>query len=373
MSKVRYHIINSEIEKLFDDKVHPFFGYGGEKELFNHLFNILKERDPKIEKEIFQNSFSKLFAISFLNVNYKIFIEHSDDGGLGKESQKIEVPLGRKYLQNKFIEEKENFIVMNGYIPLLKKLDSTIELDVKNVVYFIVKRSNIKTYKNRTKGRKNTSRMVSLKDIKEVIDNKSWKLNRTKNTYIVHSSMIKYLDIFFLEEAQNFFDDNKNEEFDKLIDKLFEAEEENNNEDEMEELKLKQFQNINSIRVYFRNSLLKASSKCDILYCDISEKELLVASHIKSVENIVKDKSLGKSEKHKEIRNYNNGLLLCPNHDALFDKHYISFNSKGFLISAKVIHNKLEIYNLKLDEPSISKLNDETKFYLKFHNNLLIK
>ena len=70
----------------------------------------------------------------------------------------------------------------------------------------------------------------------------------------------------------------------------------------------------------FRNGLKKKYKKCCL--CDVSEDELLIASHIKPwsvcepTERLVSD----------------NGLLLCPNHDKLFDRGYISFDENGFIM-----------------------------------------
>lgn len=72
---------------------------------------------------------------------------------------------------------------------------------------------------------------------------------------------------------------------------------------------------------YFKELLLdKYSCKCAL--CNITTPSMLVASHIKDW-SISTD-----SEKLDE----NNGLLLCAHHDALFDKHLISFEDNGSLI-----------------------------------------
>ncbi|MDI6678271.1 HNH endonuclease [Bacillus wiedmannii] len=50
----------------------------------------------------------------------------------------------------------------------------------------------------------------------------------------------------------------------------------------------------------------------------------------------------------------NNGLLLCPNHDALFDKGYISFGDDGEIL-----------ISISLDE--------SLKIFLNIHDNLQIQ
>lgn len=70
---------------------------------------------------------------------------------------------------------------------------------------------------------------------------------------------------------------------------------------------------------YFRDLLIeKYSCKCAL--CDITTRALLYASHIKAWADCSSP-----TEKLDE----NNGLLLCAHHDALFDKHLISFDNDG--------------------------------------------
>jgi predicted restriction endonuclease len=64
----------------------------------------------------------------------------------------------------------------------------------------------------------------------------------------------------------------------------------------------------------------------------------------------------------------NNGILLSPNIDYLFDKHSISFQDDGFII----ISNKIEDENLnKLGIVKTIKIevNSDMKTYLKYHRN----
>lgn len=69
---------------------------------------------------------------------------------------------------------------------------------------------------------------------------------------------------------------------------------------------------------YFRDLLInKYSCKCAL--CNISTEAMLKASHIKS----------WKQSTDAEKLDENNGLLLCAHHDALFDKHLITFDNSG--------------------------------------------
>lgn len=63
----------------------------------------------------------------------------------------------------------------------------------------------------------------------------------------------------------------------------------------------------------FRRLLLLECHHCNL--CDISTTSVLRASHIKEWSESTRE----------ELIEANNGLLLCANHDALFDRHLISF------------------------------------------------
>ena len=63
--------------------------------------------------------------------------------------------------------------------------------------------------------------------------------------------------------------------------------------------------------------LLKNKYGCKCALCNITTESMLVASHIKKWSDCAND---------AERLNDNNGLLLCAHHDALFDKHLITFD-----------------------------------------------
>ncbi|ERJ11910.1 HNH endonuclease [Haloplasma contractile] len=111
----------------------------------------------------------------------------------------------------------------------------------------------------------------------------------------------------------------------------------------------------------FRNSLLNEfNSKCAI--CDINEKNLLIASHIVPYT---------KCKDVDEMINSNNGLLLCANHDALFDKNLISFNEYGKIeiTGNKYLSTALhELLHIAEDtEIEDLHLNEERKSFLQRH------
>lgn len=89
----------------------------------------------------------------------------------------------------------------------------------------------------------------------------------------------------------------------------------------------------------FRNELLKEfNHKCAL--CEIDDPRFLIASHI-----IPYSKCVNKSDMYRSY----NGLLLCVIHDALFDKHFISFNSTGEIMINKTI-NKSNYSFFKIEQ-----------------------
>ena len=58
------------------------------------------------------------------------------------------------------------------------------------------------------------------------------------------------------------------------------------------------------------------------VYVKVSDPKFLIASHIKP---------WACSESGEKL-DIDNGLLLCPNHDALFDSGYISFDENGVIM-----------------------------------------
>ena len=104
----------------------------------------------------------------------------------------------------------------------------------------------------------------------------------------------------------------------------------------------------------FRDNLLRKYKKC--IVCGINQSELLVASHIKP---------WSKSEKDEKL-DTENGLLLCPHHDSLFDKGFISFSEIGKII----ISNNLNLENYKLlnlDKDIRIELSERNIKYMKWH------
>ncbi|MCG7421225.1 HNH endonuclease [Macrococcus epidermidis] len=114
---------------------------------------------------------------------------------------------------------------------------------------------------------------------------------------------------------------------------------------------------VRTVQSEFRKNLLKKQKKC--LICDIDFEPLLIASHIKP----------WFTSNSFEKRDINNGIILCPLHDKLFDKGYISFHDNKIIVSKRI--ESLNLLNAQLNKKF--NFNNKQLEYLKFHFNSVFK
>lgn len=106
----------------------------------------------------------------------------------------------------------------------------------------------------------------------------------------------------------------------------------------------------------FRDLLLERYSECCL--CKVENPNLLIASHIKP----------WAESKPEERLDVDNGFLMCPNHDKLFDKGYITFDNNGKIrISKRLKENDMVSLNVDSKMHIHIKLTENNKRYLKFH------
>ncbi|MFZ7132471.1 MAG: HNH endonuclease [Eubacteriales bacterium] len=103
----------------------------------------------------------------------------------------------------------------------------------------------------------------------------------------------------------------------------------------------------------FRNRLFERYDRC--VLCGIQHKELLIASHIKPWKDSNKNEKL----------DVNNGLILCPNHDRLFDRGFITIKDDGEIITSQRIER--DISKLNVNNSILVDLSRENKGYLEWH------
>ena len=111
----------------------------------------------------------------------------------------------------------------------------------------------------------------------------------------------------------------------------------------------------------FRRLLLLEHHQCNL--CDISTTSVLRASHIKEW-----------SESSREERiDANNGLLLCANHDALFDRHQISFEPETGAICISDSIDDDQRAALNLPNSFNLTMSDRMKAYMQVHHKKFIE
>ena len=111
----------------------------------------------------------------------------------------------------------------------------------------------------------------------------------------------------------------------------------------------------------YRTSLIyRWDSKCAV--SGVGKQELLIASHIKS----------WKDSEDYERTDINNGLLLNPTYDALFDKHLIGFEDSGkIILTSKVSDQDYKKLGVCISD-RINSLSAGNKSYLEYHRDQIL-
>ena len=113
----------------------------------------------------------------------------------------------------------------------------------------------------------------------------------------------------------------------------------------------------------FRAQLLERYGKC--IMTGVSDPALLIASHIKPWR-------LGKDA--AERLDVNNGFLLSPHVDHLFDRGFISFSDDGDLLVSPVVDPQ-DIHRLGISaavtQAPCGPFSEKTKGYLKYHRDVV--
>ena len=111
----------------------------------------------------------------------------------------------------------------------------------------------------------------------------------------------------------------------------------------------------------FKDRLRGVEQGCRVT--GLTDIQYLIASHIKP---------WAKSNDFEKLDG-NNGLLLSPHVDKLFDNGYISFEDNGsMIISTQLNTNVLELWSIDKDR-GVGSFNDEQKDYLQYHRDNVFK
>ncbi|WP_206374351.1 HNH endonuclease [Vibrio neptunius] len=106
----------------------------------------------------------------------------------------------------------------------------------------------------------------------------------------------------------------------------------------------------------FRSRVEQIENKCRIT--GVSNKRHLIASHIKP----------WKVSDNNDRLDGNNGLMLAPHIDHLFDKGFISFSDKGDVLISSTLDSKL-IKSWALHFENVGAFNQQQKIYLAYHRD----
>lgn len=111
----------------------------------------------------------------------------------------------------------------------------------------------------------------------------------------------------------------------------------------------------------FRKNVADVESACRVT--GVKVKSHLIASHIKPWKNATDEEKL----------DGNNGLLLSPHIDHLFDRGYISFADDGtMLISPMLSTSLLQVWGVDGAKPD-GVMNSKQKVYMQFHRDNVFK
>jgi hypothetical protein len=157
-----------------------------------------------------------------------------------------------------------------------------------------------------------------------------------------------------------------NFEFMNELDDMAETKIEEKKEEEIKHSKTPETVKLQLIRArvgqgLFRENVEKIEKRCRITGLD--DKRLLTASHIKP----------WKDATNTERLDGNNGLLLSPHVDKLFDKGWISFENNGALLISK--HKILRILKIWHIDPCMQagRFNPKQKEFLDYHRNKIFQ
>lgn len=110
----------------------------------------------------------------------------------------------------------------------------------------------------------------------------------------------------------------------------------------------------------YRKDLINIYKECQL--CGMENNSQLVASHIKSYKESELDEAI----------DFNNGFLLCKQHDGLFDRGLITINDEGELVFSPKLSDNDRILIERSGYKKID-INKEQKKYLDWHRKYVFK
>jgi hypothetical protein len=111
----------------------------------------------------------------------------------------------------------------------------------------------------------------------------------------------------------------------------------------------------------YRSNLMQIESECRVTR--LTDSNYLIASHIKPWSH----------SNDNEKLDGNNGLLLSPHIDKLFDNGHISFSNNGdMLISSKINPDVLSLWSIDKDL-NVGGFNKQQQGYLEYHRSTIFR
>lgn len=122
-----------------------------------------------------------------------------------------------------------------------------------------------------------------------------------------------------------------------------------------------------TLQAFYKDTLFNEFNHCCAL-CGIELPAMLIASHIKPFRDCAHI---------YEAIDHNNGLLICRNHDYLFDQGYISFNKEGIILISHALKSTIDFENKYVVSTTSSLdsslLTNERIKFLEYHTKHIYK
>ena len=115
-----------------------------------------------------------------------------------------------------------------------------------------------------------------------------------------------------------------------------------------------------SQRKFRADIIVKYHCKCCL--CDINKAPFLNISHIKPQKDC--------TEEEKTLED--NVLLLCPNHDRLFDRGFVSFEDNGYIIISDYLSDE-DCLNFGINKNLKIDVSEKMKQFMKYHREYVFK
>lgn len=327
------------------------------EELATNITTAIHDYSPNGKKSKYgEKSHNAVFSAL---KQYHEFINKEKNFDIVKEKE------SKNHISNAFLKSELD----KRQITYTEKGKSFYEINISTNKYILKCRTYNKNYT-----------FVSKSEISNLADNimtalVEWSNNKPTNVYLIpmiewknpQNTILKDKDYNGLQSQPEWGIDinqtNKEELNNFYIDKIINNIKKNINQKIIKEIEHPQNletekQALIKVRIghsKLKENVLKIKQACDI--CGLNHPKLLIASHIKP---------WAKSNDYEKL-DCENILLLCPMHDALFDKGLISFDRHGHILISKEL-NQQNLALMNIDKKNnINITSQRQQDYLDWH------